>query len=92
MRRSAALLALLAASPALATSHKVMVDGKAYRVEVHKQRVQVFAKSFLTIRSPELRDQMRAAVPLATGCSVRDDYWQGTSIVGALYCAPTKAE
>ena len=79
-----------AATPAPG-NHKVVVDGKTYRVKVQGKQVGVFNKSLISYRSPELRDVMRSAVRQAVGCDIRDDYWEGAHLVGMLDCSVEEA-
>ena len=80
----------LAATPA-SGNYKVEVDGKTYRVKVQGTQVGVFNKSLVSYRSPEIRDVMRRAVREAVGCNIRDDYWEGSHLVGMLECSANEA-
>lgn len=68
-------------------NHKVEIDGRSYRVEVKGQVVEIFDKSVFTKRSPESGARLRAALRQATGCGIKDEYWETAHLVGMLDCA-----
>jgi hypothetical protein len=68
-------------------NHKVEIDGRTYRVEVKGRTVEVFDKSIMTKRTPEAGEKLRAAVNKATGCEIRDWYWQTAHLAGILDCS-----
>lgn len=78
------LLALtLAASP---VSKVVEIEGRSFRVETSGETVRVSQKAVFTKVSLVARARMRAAVQMATGCSIVDDYWNVTDLEGQLDC------
>jgi hypothetical protein len=81
------ILALAAlAEPPAKTEIKVKVDGTTYRVLTRGDEVVIANKSFMTRRSPSQRDAMRKAAKDATSCEIKDDYWEGSRLVGKLMC------
>ncbi|MGC4249986.1 MAG: hypothetical protein QM605_00570 [Sphingobium sp.] len=87
------LLSLLIAAaatplaPPKTVNHKVEIDGKTYRVEVKGRTVEVFDKSAFTKRSPEAGLRLKAAVRLATGCEITEEYWEAAHLAGILECS-----
>ncbi|MDV3480850.1 hypothetical protein [Sphingobium yanoikuyae] len=73
-----------AATPTI--NKKVELDGRTYRVEIKGQAVEVFDKSAFTKRSPEAGVKLRRAVEIATGCKIRDAYWEAAHLAGILDC------
>jgi hypothetical protein len=89
------LIAALSAAAGAATktiNHKVVIDGRTYRVEVKGQTVEVFDKSMFVKRSPETGVRLRAAVKAATGCGIKDEYWEAAHLAGLLACDPANAD
>jgi transcriptional regulator of nitric oxide reductase len=89
-------LLVIAAPLAEKQETKVDIDGATYRVLVRNEEVVVARKAFMTRRSPEEREAMRAAARKVTGCELGDAYWEGSRLVGKLSCsepapAPTSA-
>ena len=81
-------LALFAPSNGPSTiNHKVEIDGKNYRVKVKGRTVEVFDKSVITVRSPERRLRLKAAVLEATGCQITEEYWETAHLEGILDCS-----
>jgi len=85
------ILALIAiqtapAAPPAQGNHKVEVDGQTYRVFIKGRKVSAFNKSIVVMRTPERGDSMRKAVIAATGCRMKDEYWEGSHLTGLLDC------
>lgn len=65
---------------------KVEVDGQRYRVHIRGDTVSVFNKSIIKMRTPERGEGLRKAVIAATGCVMKDEYWELTHLTGKLAC------
>lgn len=78
---------LAAFALAVGSNVNVKVDGRAFRVEVQGEEVRVAQKAAFAKVSLEARARMRAAVKVATGCSITDDYWNSTKLEGRLDCS-----
>lgn len=90
---TAALASISFNSVAHAKAHVVSryhasVNGKAYRVLSYDNgSVKVIiAGMFGPTMSFKLREDMREAVLVATGCRVSDDFWLDGKLVGKLNC------
>lgn len=83
------LSAVVATAVPPSGNYKTIIDGKTYRVKVKGGAVGVFDKSLISMRSPERGDLMRKALKQATGCGIRDEYWEGAHLVGMLDCPET---
>lgn len=88
-------ICLVISSPSLAAAKKtqsiVEVDGKKYRVLVKNDTdVYVYQKAPRLDLSPSELDRRRRAVPIATGCNVRDGLTHGADFRGRLDCDQTK--
>lgn len=65
----------------------VEVDGKKYRVLVKNGTdVYVYQKALRLDLSPSEMDRRRRAVPIATGCHIRDALTHGNDLRGILDC------
>lgn len=95
MFKKAFIAALVAtSSPAMATNdatkainYKVKVDGKSFRVRVQGDQVKAIPKGMIAGQSISQRDTLRAAVFVATGCQIVDDYWDESRLAGKLACS-----
>jgi hypothetical protein len=92
MVRAAVIGLALLAAPTLAATlpdgeYKATVDGKAYRIKIKAGTIKVMQKSMIAGRSLAIRDNMRAAVLIATKCKIVDDYWDEARLVGKLDCS-----
>jgi hypothetical protein len=87
---TAALLGLTAAAAiAKATTTKVEVDGKKYRVSTDGDAVVVARKSLIVSYDIDERDRQREAVKIATGCMVGDELPSNDGrLRGRLVCGP----
>ena len=82
------LIALILASTTPADgNYRTEVDGKTYRVKVKGEGVGVFNKAIITKRSPDDLIAMKKAAKAATGCEIKDQYWQGAGLIGILDCS-----
>jgi len=84
---AAAGVALGSAAPAADGTFKTKVNGSTYRVSVSNGYFEVAKKSIFVVGSVKLRDEMRAAVAGATGCTARDDMMVGNILQGKLECS-----
>ncbi|MBN3556882.1 hypothetical protein JYA60_01350 [Sphingomonas yabuuchiae] len=81
MVQAASLLA------SLQGNHKTEIDGQTYRVNIRGSTVSVFKKSLIVVQTPEVGAAMRKAVTAATGCAMKDGFWQGLRLTGTLDCS-----
>ncbi|CAN5278540.1 hypothetical protein BH11PSE5_BH11PSE5_30690 [soil metagenome] len=79
-------LALLLSAAGADMEVKVRVDRDTFRVKVRDGYVQIADKAVMTSDTPQIRDQMKRAVKLATGCEIDDPYWRNSKLVGKLLC------
>lgn len=72
----------------IANRYHASVNGRAYRVLSYDNgSVKVIiAGMFGPTISFKLREDMREAVIIATGCKVSDDFWLDGKLVGELDC------
>lgn len=89
----ATALCSASAVPAEKSQSLVEVDGHRYRVLVKNGTdVYVYQKAPFLDLSPSELDRRRRAVPIATGCQLRDAVVHGGDLRGMLDCTAHQSE
>lgn len=102
LRHLAIGLVISAAAPVLAQTSPILspvkvagpqnrtvsVGNSRYRVKVREDgSVIVVSKAILVGRTMQMRDGMREAVTVATGCKLIDELWVENALQGRLACS-----
>ncbi len=81
----------LSAAESARTTYRAKVEGSTFRVTVEGDTVTVANKAVITGRTVQVREKMRAAVKIATGCEITDELWVEAVLKGVLVCSATAA-